>query len=151
MSTYAKSCNRTLNTNRHIESSVGRLFSGDSCILVPHLNFTNKAPPIIKTLTNFGLSRFFAHPLSSLVSSHHTKITHHHTSSHHHLRVFVDHDDPPSHHPDIHFSAMANKIISSARIHRLRNTPRYRSMCGDHQDLSWLRNTPPFSCCGVDK
>jgi hypothetical protein len=78
MSTYAKSCNRTLNTNRHIESSVGRLFSCDSCILVSHLNFTNKAPPIIKTLTNFGLRHFFAHPLSSsLISSHQD-----HTSSH---------------------------------------------------------------------
>jgi hypothetical protein len=149
MSTYAKSCNRTLNTNRHIESSVGRLFSGDSCILVPHLNFTNKAPPIIKTLTNFGLSRFFAHPLSSLVSSHHTKITHHHIT----ITIFKYSSTMMTLRAITltSISQLANKIISSARIHRLRNTPRYRSMCGDHQDLSWLRNTPPFSCCGVDK
>jgi hypothetical protein len=63
MSTYAQSCNRTLNTNRHIESSVGGLFSCDSCILVRHLNFTNKAPPIIKTLTNFSHSHFFHLPV----------------------------------------------------------------------------------------
>jgi hypothetical protein len=38
-------------TERYIESSVGRLFSGDSCILhlVP-FNFTHKAPPIIKNI-----------------------------------------------------------------------------------------------------
>jgi hypothetical protein len=42
----AQSHNRRLNTKRHIESSVRRLFSGDSCILVPRVNFTNKAPPI---------------------------------------------------------------------------------------------------------
>jgi hypothetical protein len=60
---YAQSHNRTLNTTRHIESSVGRLFSGDSCILVPRVNFSNKAPPTIKKhyLTNFSLG----HPITS--------------------------------------------------------------------------------------
>jgi ABC-type uncharacterized transport system YnjBCD permease subunit len=88
----------------------------------------------------------FLRILSHLVSSHHTKITHHHitifdSSTMMNLRAIT----PTA------ISQLANKIISSACIHRLKNTPRHHSMCGDHQDLSWLRSTPPFSCCGVDE
>jgi hypothetical protein len=106
--TYAQSHNRTLNRKRRIESSVSRLFSGDSCIFVPRVNFTNKAPPIIKTLTNFRLSHIFhlshSHPSSAVQPS---------TS--HHITIFNTpwRPDPSSHHPDGHFSADKH-IISSA-------------------------------------
>jgi hypothetical protein len=62
---------------------------------------------------------------------------------------FIDHYDPPRAITPTAISQLTNNIISSARLHPLRNTPRHRSMRGDHQELSWLRNMPPFSCCGV--
>jgi hypothetical protein len=122
MSTYAQSHNRRMNTKRHIESSVRRLFSGDSCILVPRVNFTKKAPPIIKTLTNFRLRHIFSQPCSPSHSLIHTPPTR--TST-----IPSQHQSPTSINHDTAISPPAMNIITSAHLHPFTNVPAHRPMC----------------------
>jgi hypothetical protein len=132
--TYAQSRNRTLNTKRHIKSSVHRLFSDDSCIFIPRVNFTNKAPPIIKTLTNFSLGSYWLLSIFSQPSIP-SIIIFHLQSTMTTLRAIT----PTA------ISRPTSNIISSAHLHPFTNVPVHHLMCSVHPRLSrlpWLRITP---------
>jgi hypothetical protein len=68
--------------------------------------------------------------------------TYHHTSSSiHHEHNVLGAIMPTA------ISWPANNIISSARLHPLRNTSRYHSIWGDHPDLPHRGELHPFSSC----
>jgi hypothetical protein len=120
--TYAQSHNRRLNTKRHIESSVHRLFSGDSCILVPCVNFTNKAPPIIKNTNK------------------HSRTSRRHIY-HHIPPSSINHDNPPSHHANGHFST-SNEYYFIGPPPSFHQRPRPSSNVQRLSRLPLLRSTP---------
>jgi hypothetical protein len=131
--TYTQSRNRTLNTKDILNPLYVDYFQV-TLALVPHVNFTNKAPPIIKKITNFSPPFFSQPPLS------HSSFTSHPSSSKpSHLQIFLGR------------VPTSNIIsISSTHLHPFTNVPTHHLMCSVRPDChhGWGARHP-FCCSGA--